>query len=1071
MTIRKVSTILGTVGIALGITLTLLTVFASAQTAAIPQNTALNFEGKSMLKADISAVQGISLTFPGGPWPWYAHQAISIHPEPPIPGHPAEICAEVENHHPTEARVAHLRFGVSGLGIGVGYPPVGTEDVIVPPNGIARGCTVWVPPHPGKWGLEVLLFQDGVDDPERKLHNLDVDEPLRPFQSHSFVFPVINPFDRPVVITLGLVPHLPDWALELSQDVLLDMGPHEERLVVLTVTMPITVPPDGHPIVDVEGWVDGENIGGFRKIFRYPVPLHRFPDPSYAEGEISVYPYPVREGEPTEICVELYNPTPFEQTVLLEFSWAEFGIGLPFHPINGTREVTIPPYSMIRECVHWIPPVNGQVCLQVELFMEGFPPQWSRRNLDVDEPLKAETPHSRTFMVGNPLEEPVTITLGLIPHLPDWGLELSPDTLFNVQPGETKTFTLTVTPPADLPPDGEPIVDVEAYIGEYLLGGFRKIFRPPIRLHPFPDPPYAEREITIQPYPLLAGEPTEICVELRNPTDQPQDVVLHFSWAIFGIGLPFHPIDGPRVVHLPPYSVVRECIHWIPPVDGQVCFQVELDMDGYPPQRSRLNLDVDEPLEPGVPHTRLIEVGNPFDHPVTITLGTIIHLPEWGASLSEDILLNMGVGEVRPVFLTVTPTLDLPPDEEPVVDVEAFVDGELIGGFRKIFRPPVPIHRPMDPIYAESEIYIHPYPPRNREPTLVGAEIRNPTDDPQTVTVTFRAADFGIGLPFVIIHPPLVIEVPPHGLAHPEIMWVPPHGGLWCIQVDLQMEGVDDIFFSQRNIDVGEPLEPGIPHSRPFEVGNPYNEPVTLTLGIIPHLPGWDIELSQDVLPNMEPGEVREVILTVTPGDELPEDEHPVVDVEAYVDGALVGGFRKIYRPPVPIHRPKDPIYAESEIGVDPYPVLPGQPVELSVEVFNPTEIDRIVTATFSVAPFGIGLPFSSAHITPGPILIFIPAHGAARGHVMWQPPNWHGKFCVRVELDIGGHESFWSQRNIDVGEPLEPGVSHSLVFEVGTWPYTEPVTITLGLVKHRPWDISLSERILYNVIQENPSL
>ncbi|MFC2038054.1 hypothetical protein ACFLYD_08900, partial [Chloroflexota bacterium] len=62
---------------------------------------------------------------------------------------------------------------------------------------------------------------------------------------------------------------------------------------------------------------------------------------------------------------------------------------------------------------------------------------------------------------------------------------------------------------------------VPAHAYAYLIGGFRKVFRPPIKLHPFPDPPYAEREITVHPYPPLAGEPTEVCVELRNPTPVP----------------------------------------------------------------------------------------------------------------------------------------------------------------------------------------------------------------------------------------------------------------------------------------------------------------------------------------------------------------------------------------------------------------------------------------------------------------------------------------------------------------------------------------------------------------------
>ena len=76
-----------------------------------------------------------------------------------------------------------------------------------------------------------------------------------------------------------------------------------------------------------------------------------------------------------------------------------------------------------------------------------------------------------------------------------------------------------------------PIVDVEGYLNGQPIGRFRKMDSPAVPLHVLPDPSYAEQEITIDPYPLLAGEPTEICVDLRNPTPYPQNVVVHFSWA------------------------------------------------------------------------------------------------------------------------------------------------------------------------------------------------------------------------------------------------------------------------------------------------------------------------------------------------------------------------------------------------------------------------------------------------------------------------------------------------------------------------------------------------------------
>ena len=59
---------------------------------------------------------------------------------------------------------------------------------------------------------------------------------------------------------------------------------------------------------------------------------------------------------------------------------------------------------------------------------------------------------------------------------------------------------------------------------------------------------------------------------------------------------------------------------------------------------------------------------------------------------------------------------------------------------------------------------------------------------------------------------------------------------------------------------------------------------------MIPHFADWGLELSPDVLPDMAPGEIREVILTVTPPAALPWDGDPIVDVEAFVDGELIGG-------------------------------------------------------------------------------------------------------------------------------------------------------------------------------------
>jgi hypothetical protein len=571
-------------------------------------------------------------------------------------------------------------------------------------------------------------------------------------------------------------------------------------------------------------------------------------------------------------------------------------------------------------------------------------------------------------------------------------------------------------------------------------------------LHPFPDPPYAEREITVEPYPPQAGRPTEVCVELRNPTPFPQDVMVQFSWADFGIGIPFTPINGLRPVHLPPNSVVRECIHWIPPVSGHVCLQVELFMPGYEPQRSQRNIDINEPLEPNTPHSLTFPVRNPLQEPVSITLGLIPHLPDWKLELSADLLRNMQPDEEREVTLTVTPPADLPDDGQPIVDVEAYVGERLIGGFRKIFRPPVPIHRPRDPVYAESEIFVDPYPIIPGVPTTLGVEVFNPTDHDEIVTATFSIAHFGIGLPFSTAHitpNPIRIFVPAHGAARGHVVWQPPlWRGKFCVRVTLEIEGHEPIW-SQRNIDVGEPLEPGQPHSLTFAVGGwPYTEPVTISLGLVPHRERWGLALSQDLLRNVQPGQPVSVTLTVTPPDDarLATGE-PIVDVEAFVEGELIGGFRKLDVPPIPIHKPHEPMYAESEILIDPYPPKIGQTTHVSAVLQNNGDAPVTITLEFGWAKFGFGIPFSTSGMTPYTRTVTLDPGTTATSGVEWTP-TLSGHQCVQVWLKDpeGNYEPQLSQRNVDVVERPPCGQTVEYTFTVyNDTPFSATVEIGLA--------------------------
>jgi len=619
-------------------------------------------------------------------------------------------------------------------------------------------------------------------------------------------------------------------------------------------------------------------------------------DPIYAQSDIIIDPYPVLAGQPVEACVVLHNTSLLSRDVVVQFSWANFGIGSTFTNINGRYSVHLPPDSTIKQCTHWVPTISGNITVQTMIEEQGNEPLSIQRNTDVSDMFHPGVPNSMIFAVRNPLQVPADVTLELVPYLSGWIIDLSQDVLPDMNPNETRYVALTVTPPAStpLPPDNTPIVDVEAIVNSELIGGFRKVFRPPVPIHNLKNPVYAESEITIDPYPVQVGQLTEVCVKLHNPTPLSQDVEVQFSWASFGIGLPFTPINEPYSVQLPPYSTSYQCTHWVPPISGHICVQVTLEDQGYEPQSSQRNIDVSGTLQPGIPDVLTFPVGNPLDVPITVILKLSPYLTDWTYQLSQDVIQDLNPGEIHQVILIVIPPSGqpLPSDNTPIVDVEAYVDDELIGGFRKVFRPPVPLHNLKGPVYAESGITINPYPALVGQPTDVCVKLRNPTPLSQEAEVQFSWAGFGIGLPFTPINEPYSVQMLPYSVSYQCAEWIPPFSGHLCLQVMLAEEGYE-LQSSQRNVAVTGTLQPGVPDLLSFQVGNPFQQPITVTLGLIPYLPEWSFQLSQDVLPGIGPGETRQILLTVTPPDDkpLPSDNTPIVDVEAYAKGELISGL------------------------------------------------------------------------------------------------------------------------------------------------------------------------------------
>ena len=236
---------------------------------------------------------------------------------------------------------------------------------------------------------------------------------------------------------------------------------------------------------------------------------------------------------------------------------------------------------------------------------------------------------------------------------------------------------------------------------------------------------------------------------------------------------------------------------------------------------------------------------------------------------------------------------------------------------------------------------------------------------------------------------------------------------------------------------------------------------MTVTLGLVEHMPGWGISLSDEILPNMQPGETVSVTLTVSPtGDALLGSGAPIVDVVAFVDGELLGGFRKMDVPPIPIHKPHEKGYAESEISIDPDPVQQGQLAKVSTTLHNTSDVTATVELEFGWARFGMGIPFSNAGMAPTSRMVTLGPSISETVGVDWTP-SMSGAYCVIVRLTDpdGNYEPQRSQRNVKVQEPPPCGETKVFTFTVqNDSPLT--ATVDLGMVTFNvppDWEVTTS--------------
>jgi hypothetical protein len=420
--------------------------------------------------------------------------------------------------------------------------------------------------------------------------------------------------------------------------------------------------------------------------------------PMFAEGEVSVYPYPLLLGKPSQIGVTLINNSAVAQTVTVEFQTSpdHFGIGLTFNTFY-TATITIAPNSNAIALGYLTPTTSGHFCIQIKITGPNLPaPIYTQRNLDVTETLQGGVPDTLTFAVGNPTASTADVMLVVDNTCPGWTAVVTPATLTNMAPGEVRTASLEVTPPNPVVLGSGCHIDVQGWIGDHLIGGIRKLDIPPVHLPPHVIPPWDEREITFSPETPVVGQPGQICIELQNPLDVSTVVTVTFSIADFGAGIGFTPL-ATQSFTLPPHSINKYCVPWTPAAGGTLhrCALVTLQQPGYQDMHSQRNVELRRMTISGLGSLDIpIVIGNPDLVPHHLVLvPTFFGLdPSWHVQFlpnpgdpPPDILQPGEMVMLHMVFMQQGISSLASPDTKygdvAKVEVSVQLDGSQIGGF------------------------------------------------------------------------------------------------------------------------------------------------------------------------------------------------------------------------------------------------------------------------------------------------------------------------------------------------------------------------------------------------------
>jgi len=444
---------------------------------------------------------------------------------------------------------------------------------------------------------------------------------------------------------------------------------------------------------------------------------------------------------------------------------------------------------------------------------------------------------------------------------------------------------------------------------------------PPVTF-PNNQPPYAEQEIQIYPYPLVTGHATDLSVKVRNLLTTTQIVTVTFEGASFGIGQSFGatpanpPSINPRVITLPPLGTVEVHMNWTPIVSGHYCIRVRIEGKTFAPIYTYRNLDVMEDLRPGVTDILTFTVGNPTAATANVLLVVDNTCPGWNVTVDPTILLAMAPGEERKARLHVTPPNPVVLGTACHIDVQGWIGDQLIGGIRKLDVPPINLPH-SDPSWLEKEISTKPDPLVVGQPGQLCIELNNPFPFAHNVNVDFAVADYGAGMPFAAVGS-LPITLPPNSLAKYCIPYTPPTGGSLhrCVLVTLHQAGFKDQT-SQRNLQLRRQTIRDISAlfgtEIPFSIGNTqaFSQALAINVNLIGLPPIFKFHILPDPPPDLKPGETLNFVLKLEQATDVNAASASAasddaflygdvvrVDASVKLDGEEVSGFSMEFAPP-----------------------------------------------------------------------------------------------------------------------------------------------------------------------------